>query len=121
MKSMNHNIKMVAIVALGLMFSVVAFGKKPAPMYVPSVKGVIEQVKDQVSYPDFKITKEDRGDIQVTFLLTDDGGVQVESITAPSEKMENYVREQLAKVSMKDVIHPYNQLYKMTLKFSQAG
>ncbi len=121
MKPNKHYIRISALVAFGVIVSVLAFGKKPAPMSVPSVTPVVQQVKEQVKYPDFKLNKEDRGEVHVTFMLTDEGGVQIESITAPSEKIEQYVKDELSKVIMKDVIHPYNQLYKMTLKFSQAG
>ena len=104
--------------AIGMQTS---FAKKPAPMAVPSVKPVVTQVKESIKYPDFKLAKEDHQPIQVEFLLTDEGDIQIEKLSAPTEKMEQYVREQLSKVNLKSVIHPYNQLYKMTLRFSVAG
>ncbi len=98
-----------------------SYGRKPAPMTVPSVKSVVAQVKESVKYPEFRITREDNGPIEVKFLITEEGTVQVVSLKAPTEKMEQYVRDQLSEVILKDIIHPYNQLYKMTLRFSMAG
>ena len=121
MKTFNHIARTFILAIFGTMIVVSGFAKKPAPMSVPSVKPVETQVKEAVKYPDFKMDKEDHGSVVVTFLLTDDGAIQIEKITAPSEKMENYVREQLSNITLKDVIHPYNQLYKVSLKFAVAG
>jgi hypothetical protein len=111
----------LALFLAGALGTQTSYARKPAPMATPSVKPVVTQVKESIKYPDFTLTKDDHNPIDVTFILTDEGDIQIEKISAPSDKMEQYVRDQLAKVNLKNVIHPYNQLYKMTLKFSVAG
>jgi hypothetical protein len=111
----------LALFLAGALGTQTSYARKPAPMAAPSVKPVVTQVQESIQYPKFAMTKEDHDPINVTFMLTDEGDIQIEKISAPNEKMEQYVRDQLAKVNLKNVIHPYNQLYKMTLKFSVAG
>jgi len=77
-------------------------------------------IVEAVKYPDFSLSKEERGDITVTFSLTDEGKIKVEKIIAPSKRIEDYVMEQLTDVIAKDVLHSYNQQYSVKFRFENS-
>ena len=77
-------------------------------------------IVEAVKYPDFTLSKEDRGEITVTFSLTDEGMIKVEQVIAPSKRLEDYVKEQLSNVSAKDVLHFYNQQYSVKFRFENC-
>ena len=74
-------------------------------------------VTDAVKYPNFTLSKEERGEITVTFSLTDEGKIKVEQVVAPSKRIEDYVKEQLSDVNAKDVLHFYNQQFSVKFRF----
>ncbi len=61
-------------------------------------------IVDAVKYPDFTLSKEERGEITVTFTLTDEGMIKVDKVIASSRRIEDYVKEQLTNVIAKDVL-----------------
>ena len=77
-------------------------------------------VKDAVKYPNFTLSKEERGEVSVTFSLTDEGKIKVEQVIAGSKRIEDYVKEQLSDVSAKDVLHFYNQQYSVKFRFENC-
>lgn len=77
-------------------------------------------VTQAVKYPNFTLTKEERGDIAVTFSLTDEGKIKVVDVIAPSKRIEDYVKEHLSDVSAKDVLHFYNQQYSVKFRFENC-
>ncbi len=119
MKRTNiYRLTLVLIFALAL-GSHASYARKPAsafsqPAYVQQLNVII---KDAVKYPGFSLKKEERGDITVTFSLTDDGMVKVEKVSAATIRIEDYVKQQLSDVSAKDVLHPYGQKYKVKFRF----
>ena len=112
----------MALIFLGAMESHQSFARNPSyfannPDYMKQLNTII---KESVKYPDFTLNKEERGDISVIFTLTDDGKIKVEKIIAPTKRVEDYVKKQLTDVSAKDVIHPYNQKYKVKFRFENS-
>ena len=77
-------------------------------------------VKDAVKYPNFTLSKEERGEVSVTFSLTDEGKIKVEQVIAGSKRIEDYVKEQLSNVSAKDVLHFYNQQFSVKFRFESC-
>jgi hypothetical protein len=117
MKKSHIFTSIVAVVILFAMATQTSFARKPSadkPAYMEQLNKV---VKESVKYPDFKLNKAERGDIFVTFTLTDDGKIKVEKVEAPSPRVEEYIKAQLSDVPCKDIIHPYNQAYKVKFRF----
>jgi len=77
-------------------------------------------IVEAVKYPDFTLSKDERGAITVTFSLTDDGKIKVERVTASTKRLEDYVKEQLSDVSAKDVLHSYNQQFSVIFRFENS-
>ena len=77
-------------------------------------------IKEAVKYPDFTLSKEERGEISVIFSLTDEGKIKVEQVIAPSKRLEDYVKEQLSDVNAKDVLHFYNQQYSVKFRLENC-
>ena len=77
-------------------------------------------IVEAVKYPDFTLSKEEFGNISVTFSLTDKGKIRVEKVIAPSKRLEDYVKEQLSDVNAKDVLHSYNQKYCVKFHFENS-
>ena len=73
-----------------------------------------------VKYPDFTLSKEEFGEISVTFTLTDEGKIKVENVIAPSKRLEDYVKEQLSNVIAKDMLHFYNQQFCVKFRFENC-
>lgn len=120
-KTIIYTFISVFILSCTLAFQL-SYARKPAsalskPAYIEQLNII---VKDAVKYPGFDLKKEERGDITVTFTLSDDGKIQVEKVTAATERIEKYVKEQLTDVSAKDVLHPYGQKYKVKFSFKNV-
>ena len=77
-------------------------------------------IEEAVKYPDFTLSKENRGEITVTFSLTDEGKIKVENVIASSKRIEEYVKEQLTDVIAKDVLHFYNQQFCVKFRFENC-
>ena len=77
-------------------------------------------VTDAVKYPNFTLSKEERGEITVTFSLTDEGKIKVEQVVAPSKRLEDYVKEQISDVNAKDVLHFYNQQFSVKFRLENC-
>ena len=77
-------------------------------------------VTDAVKYPNYTLSNEERGEISVTFSLTDEGKIKVEKVVAPSKRLEDYVKEQLSDVFAKDILHTYNQQYSIKFRFENS-
>ena len=76
-------------------------------------------MKKLVKYPDFTLNdKEDGGEIYITFMLANDGQINVEKVTAPSKRLEEYVTKELSVVTANDLIHSNNQRYKVQFHFN---
>jgi hypothetical protein len=120
MKKITLPLFFVALIGIGTLLSHTSFAIKPEPTKSSNTQQLNKIIKESVKYPDFKMTKEEKGDITITFSLTDDGKVKVEKIIAGSQRLEDYVKKQLSDVIAKDVIHSYNQLYKVKFRFENS-
>jgi len=77
-------------------------------------------IVEAVKYPDFTLSKEDRGEIIVTFTLTDEGIIKVDKVIASSKRIEDYIKDQLTDVIAKDVLHFYNQQFCVKFRFENC-
>jgi hypothetical protein len=120
MKKITLSALFCAILLSGVLVSGTSFARKPSveqPSYMTQLNKVI---KESVKYPQFTLAKDERTDIYITFSLTDEGKVKVEKISGTSQRIEEYIREQLSAVVAKDIIHPYNQMYKVKFRFENS-
>jgi hypothetical protein len=51
-------------------------------------------------------------------MLANDGQINVEKVTAPSKRLEEYVTKELSVVTANDLIHSNNQRYKVQFHFN---
>ena len=109
----------MVLIVLGTLGTQTSFAAKEGsaaakPEYVKKLNKI---VKESIKYPDFTLNKEEFGDITVTFTLTDEGKITVEKITAPSKRIEEYVKEQLSNVNANGIGHPYGMKYAVKFHF----
>lgn len=119
MKKIKISLIFLALMFVGALAPQTLFARVPAPEKSSDIAQLNKLMKKLVKYPDFTLNdKEDGGAIYVTFTLADDGKIKVEKVTAPSKRLEKYVKEQLSVVTVNDVIHSDNQRYKVQFCFN---
>jgi outer membrane biosynthesis protein TonB len=113
----NVLVAMIAILLIGA--SAVSYGKAPKDKSAMSSSTKIKQIiTDAVKYPDWGYKKGLHGDVQITFTVSGEGTVELKTISSKSDELKEYVKQELQKITIKDVIHQITQEYKMTLKFN---
>jgi hypothetical protein len=94
------------------------FGKSLAEKSAMSSGTEIQKIiTESVKYPDFGYKKGLHGDVVITFTLSAEGTIELKKITSSCDELKDYVKTELGKITIKDVIHQLNQQYKLTLKF----
>jgi hypothetical protein len=118
MKTTRISMILLALLLAGVLSTQVTYARKPASAKTQDMVQLQKIIKKSVKYPDFKLTeKEENGEIFVTFILNDIGKIEIDKIAGPSARVENYVKEKLQDITASDVIHPYNQMYKVKIRF----
>ena len=119
MKKIKISLMFLALLFVGVLATQTSFARKPAPEKSPDITQLNKLLTKLVQYPDFTLNdKEDDVEIYVTFILGDNGKIKVEKVIAPSQRLEDYVTEKLSGVTANDVIHPYDQHYKVQIRFN---
>jgi hypothetical protein len=76
-------------------------------------------LKELMVPPGFDLNdKEDNAEILVNFVVTDKGAITVKNISAPSKRLEEYVKERLANYNVGDLALGHAQPYKVKIKFT---
>jgi hypothetical protein len=104
----------------GILATHEAFSKNPPGVQPNYMKELNTIVRKTVKSPDFTLTKEEHETVSVTFSLTDEGKIKVEGVDAPTERLQNHVKNQLEGVLCEDVIHEYGIKYKVTIRFRNS-
>jgi hypothetical protein len=108
------------ILLVGTILSINTLGGNPAkdanayPYHAKQVKQVLEQT---VKFPDCGLKKGGHGEAEVIFSIADDGKIEIDEVSANCKELETYIREQLTGLTFTDVIHPFNQHYKVKFTF----
>jgi flagellar basal body-associated protein FliL len=119
MKKIKIPILFLALLFIGALAPQTLFALKPAAQKSSDIKQLNKLMKKLVKYPDFTLNdKEDGGEIYITFMLANDGQINVEKVTAPSKRLEEYVTKELSVVTANDLIHSNNQRYKVQFHFN---
>ncbi len=106
----------VILIAMVLAFttSFQASALKPqiaTPTYLQKV------IKESIKYPENALKKSCCGEVDVIFSLNEDGTIRIRSMHADNADIEKGVKEQLAKISFKDVRPAFNQQYRVKITF----
>jgi hypothetical protein len=82
-----------------------------------SPKAIQKTAIKSIVYPEFGY-KEDLNDVvEITFTVSAEGKIEIKKISSGSDKLNNYVKEQISKVTIKDNCYPLNQLYSQKIAF----
>jgi hypothetical protein len=120
MKTINVFKAFFTILLVGTILSLNTFGGNPSkdareyPYHAKQVKQVLEQT---VKFPDCGLKKGGHGEAVVIFSIADDGKIEIDGVSANCKELEKYIREQLTNLYFNDVIHPFNQHYKVKFTF----
>lgn len=109
-------IPFISILLLGTFAT--GFGKSLAEKSAVSSSLKIQKIiTESIKYPDFGYKKGLHGDVVIKFTVSPDGTIEFKKISSTSEELKDYVKSELTRIKIKDVIHPLNQQYQVTLKF----
>ena len=120
MKTIKVFRALFTILLVGTILSMNSYGKNPAkdareyPYHAKQVKQVLEQT---VKFPDCGLKKGGHGEAVVIFSIADDGKIEIDEVSASCKVLETYIKEQLTGLYFIDVIHPFNQHYKVKFTF----
>ena len=121
MKKLNISLIFLALILIGALGTKTSFARNASEKNSPDMKQLRKIINNVVISPGFTLNdKEDGREVYVTFILTDDGKIIVEKVTAPSQRLEEYVKVKLSGLIVKDVIHLHNQLYKIKIRFDNS-
>jgi hypothetical protein len=83
-----------------------------------SAKAIHKIIMKSIEYPDFGYKDNLAGDVEITFALTADGKIEIKKISSGSDLLNNWIKEQLSEITIKDIFSPVNQLYRINIKLS---
>ena len=120
MKTVNLTRTFLVIFTAGLFLTTTAFAGLPAKPLEKRYIPVQERMNTSISFPDCCLDKGHYGETaEVVFILNDIGNVVVKSVKCDCKGMEKCIREQLSRISFPDVIHDYNQHFKVTFRLER--
>jgi hypothetical protein len=120
MKKFNIYLIMLAVLLGGVLVQP-AYARKPSAEKTPDMKQLTKLVRETVTYPGFKLNAtEESATIMVLFKLTDEGKIDVMKVTGPSKRVEDYIKSILSDLPAKGILHPYNQVYSVKLRFLES-
>jgi len=118
---MKRNILITMITVLFLSVITADYATTPAEKSaMSSAKEIQKIITESVKYPDFGAKQGLHGDVTITFTVSAEGLIELKTISSPSDELKDYVKNELSKITIQDVIHPLNQQYKVKLKFNMS-
>jgi len=118
MKTMNLFTKLMIVLSAGIVMSSSAIALNPAKVLATNNKKIQQKIAEAMIYPENCMTKWYNGQTaEVTFVLTEEGKIDIKNVNCECKVMEACVRKQLSNVYCSNAIHPYNQLYKIKIRF----
>jgi hypothetical protein len=118
---MKKKIMITMIIMLFLCVIAAGYGKTPAEKSAMSSATEIQKIIIQsIKYPDFGFKEGLHGDLTITFTVSAEGKIELKNISSQSDKLRDYVKDQLTNITISDVIHHLNQQYKVKLKFNMS-
>ena len=118
MKTINLCTKLMIAILAGIIMSSSAIALNPAKILATNHKKIQQKVAETVSYPESYLTKWYNGQTaEVIFRLTEEGKIDIKKVACECKEMEALIKKQLSDVYCLNVIHPYNQIYKIKIRF----
>ena len=110
------------IMMVGAIFSMNAYGRNPDkatkyPTHARQIKSILENT---VKFPECGMSVSGQGIAEVIFSISDNGKIDIYSVTANCKDLEVYVKEQLDGLSFEKVNYPKEQHYRVTFIFCQS-
>jgi hypothetical protein len=107
-----RNLKMFAVLIVTslFLFAGTTYAAKPAAQCLR------EKFVESVKYPDFQF-KTGFGEVNLTFTVSPEGKIEIESLKATDDKLADYVKEQVEKINCADVITQYHQHFSINFRF----
>ena len=106
------------VIFMILVFVLTGFGVKTASARGPELTDVIKKaINDKVKYPEFAIEKKINGVVVVEFKFNEKGNLEVTRINSVEPELEDYVHQQLEKISLVAAVVDTNQLYYYKFNF----
>lgn len=98
-----------------------SFAVNPSNNKSPEMKQLNKILRKLVVSPDFILTdSEDNGEIFVTFMLSSEGKMIIYEVTAPSKRLEEYVKKTLSDITTIDQDHTDSQKYRVKIRFENS-
>jgi len=80
-------------------------------------EGIKDLIKKEISYPEFALQQKIEGTVLVSFLVSEEGLINVELANASNEDLKNYVIGKLKSLIIKDADdNKYNMKFEFKLK-----
>jgi len=118
MRKINIFLVLLALLIIGVMVPQISSARKPAIEKTADMVKLNKILKNSVQYPDFTLNdKETSGETSVIFMLTYDGKIKILKVTAPSQRLEEFITDKLSKVVAKDMINPDGLRYRVNIRF----
>jgi hypothetical protein len=116
MKTINITRILVIALLVGFISTFSSYAASPAAI---SAKNIRQKFVEAVQNPEDQSNVPTSGEVEVLFIITDEGNVEIKKLQASNDETANYVKEKISNVPCKDFVHPYNQYYKIKFLFQQ--
>jgi hypothetical protein len=117
MKTIKVLSSLFTISLIGIILSMNTYAKNPSKEYPEHAKQVKQLLEKTVKFPDCGMKKTGHGEAVVIFSIADDGKIQIDEISANCKELDSYIREQLTGLFFNNIIHPFNQHYRVKFTF----
>lgn len=109
-------ITIITVAFMGVMIT--GYGRNTADKSLNSAAKAIHKVfAKSINYPVFGYDKDLNSNVEITFVLTKDGSIEIKNISSGSDELKNHVKNQLSKINIKDISQSPDQLYRIRIKF----
>jgi hypothetical protein len=113
----------ISILLLGLLLGSavapqISFAGKPDQVKTHDMVQLNRVLKKSIDPPAFALDNREEGaNVDVIFSLTHDGRIRILKLTAPSARLERYVRDELSGVTADDLVNPQDLRYQVDIRF----
>jgi hypothetical protein len=107
----------LSILLFSRLCTITAMAKEPVKDYPQHAKQVKQVLEETIKFPGCSMKHMNHGEAVVVFSIKDNGMIEIDEITANCKTLEKNLRDQLSGLYFKDVIHPYNQHYRVKFTF----
>jgi DNA-binding protein len=120
MKTINLKIIIFLAILTGLISNVSVFAAGPAasPAAV-SAKNIRQKFVAAVQQTDELTNIMTSGEVEVTFTVSEEGNIEIKNIKSTSGELADFVKDKISTVPCNDFYHPFNQYYRVKIRFQE--